>query len=84
MSKRKTPRPWFVMLKDGYVFKVIADFVMYDQDENVLYFKKRLVNQPNPSYDGSDNYVVALFPFSDVKLCGIDGYLFTSDLVRRK
>ena len=39
-EEKKQPRAWYVRTKDGYTYKIIADFIEYDQEDRVIYFKK--------------------------------------------
>lgn len=74
MEEKKQYRAWYIMTKDHYTYKIIADIIEYEQDEKVIYFKKKLDNQPEPTYDNM--YVVAFFPFDEVKFCGVDGFIY--------
>lgn len=77
--EEKKPRDWFIRTKDGYTYRIIADFVEYDEEDRIVYFKKRLDNQPGPKHE--DIFVVALFPFDEVKFCGIDGFICVGKLI---
>lgn len=77
-EEKKQPRPWYVKTKDGYTYKIIADFIEYDQDDKIIYFKKKLENQPDPPKDNI--YVIALFPFDEVRFCGIDGFIYVGSI----
>lgn len=74
MEEKKQYRAWYIMTKDHYTYKIIADIIEYEQDEKVIYFKKKLDDQPKPTYDNM--HVVAFFPLDEVKFCGIDGFIY--------
>ena len=81
-EEKKQRRPWYVRTKDGYTYKIIADFVEQDFDDKVVYFKKRLENPEDPDPPYNNVYVVAFFPFEEVKFCGIEGFLFSAATIK--
>ena len=81
-EEKKQPRAWYVRTKDGYTYKIIADFVEHDFDEKVVYFKKRLEDQQDSNPPYGNLYVVAFFPFDEVKFCGVEGFLFSSATIK--
>lgn len=81
MGKKSRPcKDWRVKTNTGNHYKIKADYIKYEhqEDGDVIFFMSH--NDTQENYDGSHEFVVAFVKAQDVEIIGADAYL-TRELI---
>ena len=78
----KQKKKYYVKLKSGYAYSIIADNMEYEEDknnENMVLFYKDIPDQIN-ELTGKTLWLVAIIKVKDVEIIGLESFLFTGSI----